>query len=875
MTNDKTLIPLRKFLNERRCDVEKYTPTHYSYGSFIRGSFYINDKDIEDFMLLYSNAINDGCKLSILEKQKEVSPILIDIDLKDTNKDIIKTRLYDDKFIFYILKKYIKVLDQYIEYNKSKFTMCIFEKDKCIDVDTHYKDGLHIVFPTLCLDSSTRHFIRMKVVDECETENLYQQYSNTFSDIIDKAVVSSNGWFLYGSHKQGSTDYKLTRIYNSSFGIVNFEKNNITKLVNYFSFYSNPLKYNLNNKNKLINKNIIQREIDANNIIKKSNIDPKLSTYNTELYNNLMEFINMLNIERASNFEDWRNVGLSLYNTDSKFIDVWIEFSSKCKKKFDEKSCYTFWNNFKSPSHGRLLTIRSLAFWAKIDSPGEYNIFINELLKKKREMSTKQYSSTYDLAKAFYTKYNDQFAFSSSKTNDWWYFNNHRWKKIDNAYVIRILLSEEFSDDYRKDLEELQKNNEENVNDIKIKNYESIIKKLKTDTFKNSIVNELKNLFMDMKFEEKLDSNENLIGYENGIYDLGKNMFRNGLPDDYISLSTRNIFIKYSTNMKFLNEIKIFLKQIIPNENIRKYFIIALSTCVAGYTRDEKFYILTGSGSNGKSLLMDLMKYALGEYFMPCATSIITKKRGNSNETSPEKVRMKGKRCGIFQETASDEKINVGIMKEFTGGDTILMRDLFKGANDMIELKPQMKFFLTCNILPEIPSTDDGTWRRLRVIDFVSKFVDNPNEKKKYEYKIDIRMKEKIKEWGPVFLSFLINIYMNEYLTNSLKEPNEVMLSTNKYKANNDVIQEFYSKKLIITNDKTDIIYKEKLYTDFINWYKHIYDNKSYPKQPEFETNIAKILGECINDNYICVKYNICEDNDITTSDNIDIDNDN
>lgn len=62
-------------------------------------------------------------------------------------------------------------------------------------------------------------------------------------------------------------------------------------------------------------------------------------------------------------------------------------------------------------------------------------------------------------------------------------------------------------------------------------------------------------------------------------------------------------------------------------------------------------YILNGRGSNGKSLLMDLVSHALGDYFMACSISVITKKRANSNEASPETIRMIGKRCGVFQET--------------------------------------------------------------------------------------------------------------------------------------------------------------------------------------------------------------------------------
>jgi phage/plasmid-associated DNA primase len=54
-------------------------------------------------------------------------------------------------------------------------------------------------------------------------------------------------------------------------------------------------------------------------------------------------------------------------------------------------------------------------------------------------------------------------------------------------------------------------------------------------------------------------------------------------------------------------------------------------------------------------------------------------------------------KIGTFQETDEGDKMNVGIMKEFTGGDKVLVRDLYKGSKEMIEFKPQMKYFLICN----------------------------------------------------------------------------------------------------------------------------------------------------------------------------------
>lgn len=94
-----------------------------------------------------------------------------------------------------------------------------------------------------------------------------------------------------------------------------------------------------------------------------------------------------------------------------------------------------------------------MAYWAKLDSPIEYQNFINEEFRKNREESID--GSTYKIAKSFYAKYYDKYVCSSIKSNLWWEFKNHRWNRIEEAASIKILLSEEFQNDYRNDLIEL------------------------------------------------------------------------------------------------------------------------------------------------------------------------------------------------------------------------------------------------------------------------------------------------------------------------------------------------------------------------------------------------------------------------------------
>ena len=99
---------------------------------------------------------------------------------------------------------------------------------------------------------------------------------------------------------------------------------------------------------------------------------------------------------------------------------------------------------------------------------------------------------------------------------------------------------------------------------------------------------------------------------------------------------------------------------------------------------------------------------------------------------------------------------------------SIIARELFKAP---VSFKLQGTMIMCCNDLPTVSSIDGGTWRRIRVVEFKSRFCDNPV--KENEFKIDPTIKYKIKSWRPYFMSILIHWY-NKFLEEGINEPEEV-----------------------------------------------------------------------------------------------------
>ncbi len=418
----------------------------------------------------------------------------------------------------------------------------------------------------------------------------------------------------------------------------------------------------------------------------------------------------------------------------------------------------------------------------------------------------------YDIAKLVHELNKHNYRCVSKKTGEWYYWNDIRWKIGDG--LLTQWMSETLTDYYIK-ARNLYRDKAGSKKDLeaKIKKIEDLISKLKNASFKNSVMEECCTIFYNQhpEFHESLDENTELIGFENGIYDLKQMVFRKGDPADNLTFTTKINYKPYTIGDN--PDLEGFINQILPNTEKREYVLKFIASCLSGSITDEKFYIWTGSGGNGKSKFVDLIDKCFGEYSFKFPISFITQKRQASNQASPELAATKGKRFGTFQEPSENEKLNVGLMKELTGGDRITCRGLYKGQ---MEFKPQFKLVLCCNSLPEIPSQDGGTWRRLRVVEFTSRFVDDPDPNKPNEFKADKELSNKIVDWKEDFMGLLIEYY-KKYKKEGLKEPAEVMKYTEEYKKDSDEFKQWFDDNYIITDNPDDYIVCAEIINDYKN----------------------------------------------------------
>ncbi len=402
-----------------------------------------------------------------------------------------------------------------------------------------------------------------------------------------------------------------------------------------------------------------------------------------------------------------------------------------------------------------------------------------------------QSKAPFDIASILYLMYGNDYKYSLNY--EWYYFENNFWRKSNDAKMLKNSISNELyqmyvqrMNDNEKILENDNLTNEEIENiEIQNNNIENIITLLKNETFREEIMAECREIFYDTTFLNKIDENPYLIGFKNGVYDLKTGELREGIRNDYVSLCTNINKIDFSKENAQWNELNTFICSIFPTEEKRNYFMTYLSSCLEGINNEQKFRIWIGDGANGKTKLEELFITSFGDYAIKFPITLITGKRIGSNKCTPELVKAKGKRFGYFAEPSSDEFINSGIIKEFISGDKIYGRGFKK---DPIMFNPQFKLSLICNNIPNFSKNDEGLWKRLEIIEFISKFRMNPNPEDPNEFMMDTQISEKIKSWKELFMAYLIDVYYTQYRESNgttMIVPEEIKKYTEEIKLKN------------------------------------------------------------------------------------------
>jgi phage/plasmid-associated DNA primase len=179
---------------------------------------------------------------------------------------------------------------------------------------------------------------------------------------------------------------------------------------------------------------------------------------------------------------------------------------------------------------------------------------------------------------------------------------------------------------------------------------------------------------------------------------------------------------------------------------------------------------------------------------------------------------------------------------------------------------PQFKMILLANNLMEIKSQDHGTWRRIRVVDFMSLFTDNPVEgdkDKPYQFKKE-PIVEKFDDWKEVFMALLVKKALET--DGKVEICSLVTAASDAYRQKQDTISEFIAEKIVLAEGYT--LKKTELNFQFTNWHKNTYGNNG-PNAKEVHAYLEKKFSKCTTNGWvgIRIKHDVNQDEAINDSD--------
>jgi len=860
------------FLSDLKSDSLKY----YSHATMFQptGKYMIEGEKYDEFMDMYCHQLdkhkqNFMCGMTE-KKRDDCLPVLIDVDITfdyDGKTDLTR-KVYTDHDIRALLTSYNKILKGIVKNVKDKDLVAfVLEKPHPIQVGTKVKGaGFHVHYPRLWLKVQD-HAVHLlpRVMERIKQDNVFQHIS-VVSDkekLIDKGYITKN-WLMYGSRKEQSQfPYLLTSIFNhklekiklaeamEGYFIYDVDGNKIDTDKNYEYYLPRILSidpqfrmiYSLNRELECVSKK---------DIIRSAHIDKgeRTSEKIEEELKQASEFLAIISPTRADSYDSWFEIGLVLYNIGdgcNEALDLWIEFSSQTSKdNFSETECVFKWQHCMT--NERKFTLGTLDYYARQDNPEEYEKIKSSRTKKYIRESLN--GGHHDIARMLYVKYGNKFVCANLAKKLWYEYNdlNGRWSQTECGIKLRSLISNDLVEEYRKIqkklIEDIDEDEGEEADKIR-KNVRKIVANLQNASFKNQVMKECEEVFYDSEFLNKLDKNPYLIGFENGVYDLKEGRFRDGKPEDYMSMTTKYDYKEFNEDDQEVIEVKEFLLKIFPDKKLRDFFLKKSAEELQGGNFTKTFIVMTGVGDNGKSITIELKELAFGQYAIKLPTSLITGKRTQSSGATPELERMIGVRFAVLQEPDNKDVINIGMLKELTGNDSMYVRGLYKEGK---EVKPMFKLVLVCNKLPRLPCDDPATWNRIRVLEFESRFPKNASEvPKTFEEQIkkkvfprDESMSEKLNYMKYAFMWMLTQEYKR---LQSLKirepDPEEVMKATLIYRENNDIFFQFVREKFVFDpKDKDAVLSISVIYEIFKDWFRSSFPNLKVPTKNELKEDL-------------------------------------
>ncbi len=293
---------------------------------------------------------------------------------------------------------------------------------------------------------------------------------------------------------------------------------------------------------------------------------------------------------------------------------------------------------------------------------------------------------------------------------------------------------------------------------------------------------------------QDMDRDPWLLNVQNGTLDLHTGELRPHCQEDLI---TKLAPVRYDPDA-LCETWKRFLTSIFADDEAVIEFMKRWSGfSLTGDVREQILPIFWGKGANGKSTMLNVVMDVLGEdYAVKATRDLFMSKKSDSHPT--QMARLHGKRLVVCIETAEGARLDEGLVKELTGGDKITARRM---KEDYWQFDPTHKCVLVTNHKPEISGTDEGIWRRPKLVPFTQRFWDaDKGESGPDHLRADKTLAEKLKAEAEGILRWCVEGCL-AWQREGLLIPVAVQTATTEYRGQQDTLAAFIDEHCKLQHD--------------------------------------------------------------------------
>ncbi|KAJ3176660.1 hypothetical protein HDU85_006865 [Gaertneriomyces sp. JEL0708] len=393
----------------------------------------------------------------------------------------------------------------------------------------------------------------------------------------------------------------------------------------------------------------------------------------------------------------------------------------------------------------------------------------------------------------------------------WWYFEDHHWKESKSGSHLQHRIQTNLFNIVD------EATNWKVDDDEALHHCLKIMKRcLSTFSKARAVFNTCIGFFETKNFkhfQSNLNKNLKTLCFTNGVFDLDSGTLRDGEPDDFISIQLPYDYFKYTeSDDEIKDQLEDIILKIIPQRDVLNYFFSELALSLSGRPHD-RINIIQGKGAQGKSFLMGLMEACMAGLATTWSANILSDDF-DICKPNPELADAKDKRFINIQEVKEGQKLNLVMLKKVTGRDNIRARALFENGGMFTVVA---SLFLSVNDLPEIQNDMHATWRRLRLIELKSLFVEEDDlvNEKEHIYKADTTLRHRIPEFAPYLMSLLVEVYVQKRFC---EPPPSVLESTAKFRMDSDIYQQFFEDTCVLDNSNKGHVHVTTLWEKCQRW---------------------------------------------------------